>query len=175
LHAYRLDHPVESFGYRLVEPDGRRLLPALLTRFGIAGLKVGELQRTGVLETTAGTVSLEQVSAPRRGQRFAIAMDTRLCDAVFALAEGADLLLIEATFLSAEAALATEYGHLTAAQAARVAAESGVHRLVLTHFSQRYCELARYYDEAATVFDGDIIIAEDLARIPVPRRQRLLP
>lgn len=37
LHARRLDHPVESFGYRLVEPDGRRLVPELLTRFGLAG------------------------------------------------------------------------------------------------------------------------------------------
>jgi ribonuclease Z len=63
-----------------------------------------------------------------------------LWDSVYELAEGADLLVIEATFLDEDARLATRYGHLTARQAARVAAECGVRRLVLTHFSQRYAE-----------------------------------
>jgi len=172
LHACRLDHPVESFGYRLVEPDGRHMVPELLARYGVAGPQVGQLQRAGVLEIGGQQVRLDQVSVPRRGQRFAIVMDTRLCEAVYALAEGADLLLIEATFLAEDAALANEYGHLTAAQAGRVAADCGVRRLVLTHFSQRYAEPARFGEEAAAAFDGEIIVAEDLMRIGVPRRQR---
>jgi ribonuclease Z len=98
-------------------------------------------------------------------------MDTRLCDAVYALAEGADLLVIESTFLHADAALATDYGHLTAKQAARVAAESGVRRLVLTHFSQRYTDPDRFAAEAAEEFSGDIVVASDLDRIPVPPRR----
>ena len=59
--AQRLDHPVESFGYRLVEPDGRRVLPELLARFGVAGPQVGRLQRDGVLE-----VDGRQVRPPAR-------------------------------------------------------------------------------------------------------------
>ncbi|CPR10876.1 ribonuclease Z [Mycobacterium bohemicum DSM 44277] len=43
----------------------------------------------------------------------------------------------QATFLREDADLATRYGHLTARQAARVAAECGVRRLVPTHFSPR--------------------------------------
>jgi ribonuclease Z len=109
---------------------------------------------------------------PRPGQRFAIVMDTRLCEAVYALADGTDLLLIEATFLTADAALADEYGHLTAGQAAGVAAECGVRRLVLTHFSQRYAEPARFGEEAAAVFDGEIVVAEDLMRVSVPPRRQ---
>ena len=97
-------------------------------------------------------------------------MDIRLCDAAYALADGADLLVIEATFLTQDAGLADRYGHLTARQAAQVAAECGVRRLVLTHFSQRYVDTVRFLDEAAEVFAGDIVIAEDLARVPVPRR-----
>jgi phosphoribosyl 1,2-cyclic phosphodiesterase len=54
------------------------------------------------------------------------------------LADRAALLVIEATFLSEDSDLATRYGRLTAQQAARAAAECGVRRLVLTHFSQRY-------------------------------------
>lgn len=91
LEARRLEHPVESFGYRLVEPDGRRMRPDLLAAAGIAGPDVGRLQREGAIATGERVVRLAEVSEPRRGQRFAFVMDTRLCDGVFALADGADL------------------------------------------------------------------------------------
>jgi ribonuclease Z len=41
LSARRLDHPVETYGYRLVEPDGRRMLPDRLAAAGIAGHRGG--------------------------------------------------------------------------------------------------------------------------------------
>jgi ribonuclease Z len=113
------------------------------------------------------------VSEPRTGQRFAFIMDTRLCDAAFALADRADMVVCESTFLAEDAALAPEYGHLTAAEAGRIAAESGARLLVLTHFSQRYehQEPRRFADEAATAFGGEIAVAADLDRIAVPRRR----
>ncbi|MEV0704889.1 ribonuclease Z [Saccharopolyspora sp. NPDC050389] len=171
LEAVRLDHRIETFGYRLVEPDGRRMVPERLARFGVHGAAVGRLQRERVLRAGADQVTLEQVSEPRPGQRFGFVMDTRLCDGVFAIADGADLLVIESTFLDEDARLADEYRHLTAAQAARVAAECGVRTLVLTHFSQRYSDPQRFHDEAAAVFDGRVVVAEDLQRIPVPKRK----
>lgn len=170
LEAHRLDHPVHSIGYRLVEPDSRRMVPELLARFGIAGPVVGELQRAGEVDVGGRRVRLSEVSEPRRGQRFAFVMDTRLCDAVYTVADAVDLLVIEATFLHCDAGLASRYGHLTARQAGQVAATGGVRRLVLTHFSQRYEDAGRHRDEAAEVFDGEVIVAEDLMRIPVPRR-----
>jgi len=170
LNVKRLDHPVESFGYQLVEPAGRRMLPELLARFGITGPEIGRLQREGSLRVGPRSVSVRQVSVHRDGQRFAFVMDTRLCDGVYALAENADLLVIESTFLSTESALAARYGHLTAAQAGQVAAESRVRKLVLTHFSQRYDDLERFREEAGEKFDGEIVVAEDLARVPVPKR-----
>jgi ribonuclease Z len=73
--------------------------------------------------------------------------------------------------LAGDEDLAQQYGHLTARQAASVAADCGVRTLVLTHFSQRYQDAAaRYADEAAAVFSGDIVVAEDLMRVPVPAR-----
>lgn len=170
LYARRLDHSVEAFGYQLVEPDGQRFDPAALRRWGIDGPAVGELQREGVLETAGRTIRLADVTVPRRGQRFAFVMDTRLCDAVYALAENADLLVIEATFLDQDARLARDYGHLTARQAGTVAAECGVRRLVLTHFSQRYPDTERHRAEAAEVYSGDLVVAEDLMRVRVPPR-----
>ncbi|MFF4826298.1 ribonuclease Z [Streptomyces sp. NPDC001312] len=169
LEARRLSHPVESFGYRLVEPDGRRMLPERLAAHGIKGPDVGRVQREGSLDG----VPLEAVSEVRRGQRFAFVMDTRLCEGVHALAEGCDMLVIEATFLDEDEQLAVEYGHLTAGQAARVARDAGVRHLVLTHFSQRYTDLAGEFERQARAagFDGELTVARDLLRVAVPKRR----
>ncbi|RFC74369.1 ribonuclease Z [Streptomyces sp. AcE210] len=167
LDARRLSHPVESYGYRLVEPDGRRMLPGLLAEHGISGPDVGILQRDGSLRG----VSLDDVSEVRRGQRFAFVMDTRLCDGVNELAEGCDMLVIESTFLDGDHQLASDHGHLTAGQAARVAAEGGVRHLVLTHFSQRYSDADEFERQArAAGFSGELTVARDLDRVQVPKR-----
>ncbi|WHM38805.1 ribonuclease Z [Streptomyces sp. BPTC-684] len=167
LEARRLSHPVESYGYRITEPDRRRMLPALLAEHGIAGPDVGRLQREGAL----GGVTLDDVSETRRGQRFAFVMDTRLCDGVPALAEGCDMLVIESTFLDEDVRLAEDHGHLTAGQAAVVARDAGVRHLVLTHFSQRYADPAEFERQARGAgFEGELTIAADLMRVPLPRR-----
>jgi ribonuclease Z len=171
IEARRLEHSIDTYGYRLVEPDARRMLPERLDAFGIAGPAVGALQRDGQTIVDGRTVTLDAVSEPKPGQRFAFVMDTRLCDGVYALADGADLLVIESTYLDADAEAAHAYGHLTAAQAARVAAESGVRVLVLTHFSQRYSDPEAFRVEAAQHFDGEVVVAEDLMRVPMPKRR----
>ncbi|WFB86514.1 MULTISPECIES: ribonuclease Z [Streptomyces] len=168
LDARKLSHPVESYGYRLTEPDGRRMLPDRLAAHGIEGPDVGRIRREGSL----GGVPLDEVSEVRRGQRFAFVMDTRLCAGVHALAEGCDLLVIESTFLDEDETLATDHGHLTAGQAARTARDAGVRHLVLTHFSQRYSDPGEFERQArAAGFDGELTVARDLTRIPVPKRR----
>lgn len=168
LEARKLSHPVESYGYRLTEPDGRRMLPERLAAHGIAGPDVGRLQREGRL----GGVTLQDVSEVRRGQRFAFVMDTRLCDGVHALAEGCDLLVIESTFLDEDVELAVDHGHLTAGQAAAAARDAGVRHLVLTHFSQRYSDPAEFERQArAAGFEGELTVAHDLQRVAVPKRR----
>ena len=170
LVAARLDHRTETLGWRIEEPDGRRMLPDRLAAAGVTGPDIGRLQREGSLVTADGReVTLAAVSEPRRGQVFAFVMDTRLCDAAFALAEGADLVVCESTFLERDADLAAAYGHLTAAQAARIAAEAGARRLVLTHFSQRYPDESDFSAEAGEIFP-DVVVARDLIRVPVPPR-----
>ena len=173
MEARPLSHRVPTVGYRLTEPDGRRMLPAELAARGITGADIGRLQREGKLERNGSWVDLHEVSEPRRGQKFAFIMDTRLCDAAFELADDADLLVCESTFTDADAALADAYGHLTAGQAGQIAAAAGARRLVLTHFSQRYedgAEVAQLRRDAAAAYDGDIVLAADLDLVPVPPR-----
>lgn len=173
LEARALDHPVPTVGYRLAEPDGRRMLPDRLAARGVAGPDVRRLIETGSIITPNGTVRLDQVSQPRTGQRFAFIMDTRLCDGAFQLAEGADMLVCESTFSAADERLAAEFGHLTAAQAGRIAEQSGARLLVLTHFSQRYDtgDDDWMLREASREFTGEIVAAADLMRVPVPPRR----
>ncbi len=66
-----------------------------------------------------------------------------------------------------------DIGHLTAGQAGQVAAQSGARLLVLTHFSQRYesGDDERLAGEAASAFGGEVVLARDLDRIPVPSRR----
>ena len=169
LIARRLDHRVETYGWRLEEHDGVRMLPERLAAHGVRGPAVAQLQRDGSVDVQGKTVRLEEVSEPRRGQVFAFVMDTRMCDAAMELARGADLLVSEATFLHRDADLAEQYAHLTARAAAELARDAGVRRLVLTHLSQRDPTPHEHLAEAADVF-LDVTVAEDLDRVAVPPR-----
>jgi ribonuclease Z len=164
-----LRHRIDATGWRFEEADGRHMLPDRLAAVGVAGPDVGRLQREGRIEIDGRTIGLEEVSELRRGQSFAYLLDTAWCDGALELAAGADMVLCEATFLSEDADLAEQYGHLTARQAGRLAAEAGARRLVLTHFSPRYGDVGRFGDEAREEFD-DVVLASDLDRIELPAR-----
>lgn len=167
--ARRLDHTVPTLGWRLEEPPGRTMDPGALARAGVTGPAVTTLLRQGSFTTPAGTVHLDEVSRVRPGRSFALIMDTRPCAAALELARGADLVVCESTFLAAEADLADRYGHMTAAQAATVAAEAGARHLVLTHFSQRHPDERVFAAEAKAIFP-DVVAARDLDVFPFPPR-----
>lgn len=172
LRAAPLEHGEPTLGWRIDEPDGWRLLPERLEEFGVPRAVRSRLQREGRVEVDGRTVTCEEVAEPRPGQSMAFVMDTRDCDGARELAADVDLLVIEATFCDDQRDLAEEVGHLTAAQAARIGAEAGARRVVLTHFSQRYPDLTRHLEEAMAAAPGlDIVVATDLLRIPVPPRR----
>jgi ribonuclease Z len=175
LVARALDHGVDSIGYQLVEHDGRTILPALLAKHGVAGAKIGELQKVGhvnldATETTiGGRVNLADVSEVKQGQRFAFVMDTRVCVNAISLAERADLLVCESTFAADDEDLATSHGHLTSKQAGSIALESNARKLLITHFSQRYVDTSVLLAETQEVFPNTDA-AHDLLHVPVPNR-----
>ncbi|WP_372696797.1 ribonuclease Z [Arthrobacter sp. JSM 101049] len=168
LVVHPLDHRIEAYGYRLDEPDGRTLLPDRLAAAGISGPDIGRLQRDG----SFGGTGLEEVSIHRPGQGFAFVMDTAPCPGAGVLAEGADLVVAECTFSDDDADLADRYRHLTAGQAGALAGSAGVGVLVLAHFSSRYADTGELAAQArATAGDAEVVAAEDLDRIPLPRRR----
>lgn len=171
LFAHPLEHSVDCIGYRLEEDGGRRMKPELLQAHGLKGEQIRTLVQRGLLERPGlPTVTMEEVSEPREGQSFAVVMDTRLCAGTGLLARGVDLLVSESTYLDEHQAMAHDHFHMTGGEAARLAAEVGVRRLVLTHFSQRYTELDGFREEASR-YHGDVRIAEDLERVEFPARR----
>ena len=174
ISALPLDHSVPTYGYRIAEPPTWHLNPQELARHHIHGPDAGRLKTQGHLHRPDGTtVHLHQVAHRRRGQVVAHIMDTAPCPQALELASGADLLIIEATYLDEHEHLARAHKHLTARQAARIAARAGAHHLVLTHISERYEHLQDQYfiDQAAQVFTGPITAAQDLDRIDLPPRR----
>jgi ribonuclease Z len=87
------------------------------------------------------TIDPEDVlGPPERRKKLVIIGDTETTEGLAEHVRDADILVIEATFLDRDAAIARDYGHLTAAEAAALAATSGVKLLVLTHISGRYAD-----------------------------------
>jgi ribonuclease Z len=115
----------------------------------------------GTRTLPAGELEREMLKrAP--GQTLAYVTDVRgtarNLERAAGLARGADLLICEAAFLHADAALAAERGHLTARQAGELARAAGARRLAPTHFSARYGgRESELLEEAAAAFGGTIV------------------
>ncbi len=167
-----LEHGIACQGYRLQEDDGRRMLPERLAERGVKGPAIRQLQQQGQIVVADRTVRLDEVSEPRPGQAFALLMDTRPCPGAVALARNADLLVCEATYLDSERQEAHDHFHMTAAGSARLASEGGARRLVLTHFSQRYLDTEPFLAEASALH-SDVVVADDLVRVPAPARHEV--
>jgi ribonuclease Z len=102
-----------------------------------------------------------------KGTKVVFTGDTAQTNNLREVVAEADALVIEATFLHQDAALAAAYGHITAAQAATLAAETGVKGLLLNHISRRYGE-KQMIAEAQAIFPNAHVV-RDLDRFRVGR------
>jgi ribonuclease Z len=170
--VFETEHRADTVGYALAEHTRLgRFHPERARELGVPeGPLWGRLHKGETVTLDDGrTVSPpDLVGAPRRGRTVVYSGDTRPHLALLQAARGADLLIHEATFGGDEAERAVETGHSTAAEAARVALEAGVRRLVLTHISPRYTRDApELLAEARAVFP-ETAIARDGMTVEVP-------
>jgi len=131
----------DSFGFSFESEARRHLRPDRLASLGVPDGPVRKELAEGRPVTLADgrTISPGDVLGPPEGQKkLVIVGDTETTDGLAEHVRNADVLVIEATFLERDAAIARDYGHLTAAEAAALAAMSDVRLLVLTHISGRY-------------------------------------
>jgi ribonuclease Z len=170
--VFETEHRADTVGYALVEHERLgRFNPDRARELGIPeGPLWGELHKGKAVSLADGrTVGpADLVSAPRPGRTLVYTGDTRPHFSVIQAARGADLLVHEATFGGDEQERARDTGHSTASEAARVALEAGVRRLVLTHISSRYNrDASELLAEAKAVFP-ETAIARDGMTVDVP-------
>jgi ribonuclease Z len=172
--AFPVHHGVSAVGYALVE-DVRpgRFDVETADALGVPnGPERGALQRGESITLPDGRVLTPDtvLGAARPGRRIVIAGDTAPTETVRVLAEDADLLVHEATFLEDERERAADTLHSTAFQAAEIARDANVRLLALTHISPRYFgpELA---GEAREVFPATIVPRDfDIVEVPFSER-----
>jgi len=164
VQATFVDHTIPCFAYALVE-DQRpgKFRPDVARSLGVKEGPLWKKLQQGEAVEVAGRVVRPQdvMSAPRAGWKIVYSIDTRPCDAVVRLADGADLLIHDSTFDDSMEDRAGAYGHSTARQAAEVASRAGARRLLLTHISAMYKDARPLLDQARMVF-GEVTLAEDL-------------
>ncbi len=172
IQVFGTEHGGGSVGYALKEHERRGRFDVDKAR--AAGIPEGPLW--GKL-SKGETVRLEDgrtvgpegiVGANRPGRLVVFTGDTRPCAAVVDAAQGADLLIHEATFGEEEKERAKETGHSTAREAAQIALAAKARRLVLSHVSARYSISAEeLVKEARDVFK-ETVVAKDGMTIEVP-------
>lgn len=142
INIKKLDHGIDSYGYRIIEKNKPGpLLVDKLKQLGIPpgpiykALKNGEQVQ---LEDGRIIDGKDFVGPAKKGKIIAILGDTRPCKAAVLLAENADVLVHEATFMENDRELAYEYFHSTNVDAANTAKKANASKLILTHISSRY-------------------------------------
>ncbi|KMY54688.1 ribonuclease Z [Bacillus sp. FJAT-27231] len=170
--ARRLEHGIESYGYRIQEKDKPGVL--LVEELKKDGIPPGPLYKEIKL---GNTVTLEDgrlidpkkyTGLPQKGKTIAILGDSRPCEASVELAREADLLIHEATFSAETPQMAHDYFHSTTAQAAEIASKAGVKTLILNHISSRYTkdEMEQLKREAEAVF-APVLLADDFMEFSI--------
>ena len=170
--VFETEHRADTVGYALVEHERLgRFNPDRARELGIPeGPLWGQLHKGKAVTLEDGRTFEPSalVGPPRSGRTLVYTGDTRPHLSVIEAARGADLLVHEATFGGDELERARETGHSTASEAARVALEAGVRRLLLTHISSRYNrDASELLAEAKAVFP-ETAIARDGMTVDVP-------
>ncbi|HSX03325.1 MAG TPA: ribonuclease Z [Rhabdochlamydiaceae bacterium] len=168
IEAKFLEHGVENVGWRVTESDKRKFDKEKLREKGVIGPLVREIEAKGKITLDGSVVTLDDVSWIKKGDVFALVIDTSYCQAAIDIAKDAKILLCESTYTEKHRELAEEYQHMTAKQAALIAKEANAQHLILTHFSARYQDLNEFLEEARPIFPNTDV-AEDFKVFPISR------
>lgn len=169
----KLQHGIPSFGYRIEEADQEGMLMSdKLKELGVPfGPLFGKLKNGESVTLEDGQIihGKDFIGPHKKGRIVTILGDTVKHDNSKELAENADVLVHESTFGHIDAKLAKEYNHSTNTDAAQIASEAGVKKLLLTHISARYLQpdIKQLEKEARQIFQ-DTCIMHDLKEVEIP-------
>jgi ribonuclease Z len=155
LSAFPVSHRgPDCFGFLFQEKPRRPFLADKAEQLGVPfGPERATLVRGETITLPDGRTILPEdvLGEAIPGTKYVHIGDVGRVDDLIEICQEADALTIEATYLDADADLARQFGHLTAAQAARLAVQANVKTLILTHLSRRYYE-REVLHEARSIF-----------------------
>lgn len=169
IQAFPVDHRgSSSLGYRFTEKSHRPFLSEVAEALGVPNgpCRRDLVQGEAITLADGRVIRPEDVMGEERpGVSLAIVGDVGKLDKLREHVTGADMMVIEATYLAEDVEMAQKFGHSTAADVARLAAETGVGKLVLTHVSRRYRD-DDLLAEARAIFP-ETYLANDFDRFEV--------
>lgn len=169
----KLQHGLPSFGFRITEADHEGTLDAKkLKEMNVpSGPVYGRLKNKEVITLEDGRIidGKDFVGPNQKGRIVTILGDTIKHPNSVKLAMNADVLVHEGTFGPEEPDLARQYNHSTTLQAAQIAKEAKVKKLLLTHFSSRYlyADLKQIETETRNVFRQTYVM-NDFHEVAIP-------
>lgn len=176
--AFPLYHRMPCFGFIFRENERpRRLMGDVAETLGIPH-SLRNCIKAGAdwCRPSDGRVfaNSELTADPLPSLSYAYCSDTMADSRVAKAIRGVDVVYHETTYLSDMAAQAHARGHSTAAEAARIAAEAEAKILVIGHYSKRYTSPEPLVAEAASIFPGTVIAADEGLVIDVARLNQKL-
>ena len=160
VYSIPLKHRIPTCGYLFAEkPKEAHIIREKTDFYQVPVRCMKDIKQGQDYVTPEGEVvpnsRLTRPAAPPK--RYAFCSDTAYNRSIIPIIEGADLLYHEATFAECDLARAKETFHSTARQAAEIARDAHVKRLVIGHYSARYEDLSELHREAEAVFPGTIL------------------
>ena len=160
VYSIPLKHRIPTCGYLFAEkPKEAHIIREMTDFYQLPVRCMKDIKQGQDYVTPEGEVvpnsRLTRPAAPPK--RYAFCSDTAYNRSIIPIIEGADLLYHEATFAECDLARAKETFHSTARQAAEIARDAHVKRLVIGHYSARYEDLSELHREAEAVFPGTIL------------------
>ena len=160
VYSIPLKHRIPTCGYLFAEkPKEAHIIREMTDFYQVPVRCMKDIKQGQDYVTPEGEVvpnsRLTRPAAPPK--RYAFCSDTAYNRSIIPIIEGADLLYHEATFAECDLARAKETFHSTARQAAEIARDAHVKRLVIGHYSARYEVLSELHREAEAVFPGTIL------------------
>jgi RNAse Z (EC 3.1.26.11) len=173
--ALKTEHSIPSLGYALIENEriGKFNRQKAIDLGVEPGPLFSKLHRGESVELDGKVIhSKDVVGESRPGRKIVYTGDTRPCKAILEASKDADLLIHDSTLASDQQEWAIESMHSTAQEAAALAKEANVLKLVLTHISSRYSDDAsQLFEEAKDIFEN-VVVAEDMMELDIPYRDK---
>ena len=158
-----LDHRVYTNGFLFKEKLGERKLNIeAVEKYNIDTSSYQNIKngKNITLEDGKVVVNTELTFDPPKPKSYAYCSDTAYKPQIISQIKNVDVLYHESTFLDSEAHLSSKTKHATAKEAASIAKEANVGRLLLGHYSTRYKSIDLFKEEAQTIFEK-VELADD--------------